>query len=197
MKTTTLTIAIIAASTILAGCALLQPAPLTPEQNRDAHTTVFRDDFKKITWIETSKIYFSEFGVNSLSISGHPNVYRLLATKKDGEKISYALMFSSDEKMVFWRSMTDQNGNEFPLKKYNMINNKDDSKQWYTAELSREYVENIREAGVLIRKYVEQTQKTGINVKFYGKNRATFPITLSSSIADALLMRVDDVFKDE
>ena len=193
MKTTLSAIAIIAAVTFLGGCYTifpkLDPANLTAQQYRDKHTSVSRDDFKKLTIVKSSTV---DLSFELLAVRLVTSDCYLSAEKRDNAKAFYWINLDTslnkegniDPKSISisWESVADQRGNEFPLQEGSTSYWRKDGTTWvdesYYAEVSREYLESI--------------QETGIVVKFYGK-RTTRTATIYPSLIKGFLMRVDEV----
>ncbi|MDR0901355.1 MAG: hypothetical protein LBM92_01115 [Opitutaceae bacterium] len=180
MKIPSPSIAIVAAITLLGGCTLPKVSNMTPQQYKDSHIHVSRDDFEKTTTIETSRNYFTK--------NAPPNpseAYCLIAQKKDGGAVFYEIMLYSKYSAnrigrVFWSRATDENGTEFSLKAAALDVDYPLIEEWCSAQVSREYLENVR--------------ATGIRWRFYG--RVTTTARISPQVIDGFLMKVDEMFKE-
>ena len=176
VRTTLPAIAIVAAITLLSGCANIEK--MTALKFKDKCTYVGRDDFEKKTKVFTdTHIYVRGF---PLWYEG----YYFFAQKRDNEEIDYQLIFETvyTGGWGFWKSAKDQNGKQFSLSRFQ--SGIYDTRMWerYAVHLSREYLEGIR--------------KTGITWRFYRDSPRTSTPTLLPQMIDGFLMRVDETFKE-
>ena len=178
MKTTLPIIVIATAITLLSGCAT-PVHKMTAQQFKDKKTYVRRDDFEKETTVFSMTHYFAG-GRGPRWNEG----YHFYAEKPDNGKISYTfvLLTGYTGGWRFWKSATDQNGKRFSLQQYSTERGYDGQMwEWCAVDLSREYLESIRE--------------TGIAWRFYDANSNTITTTLLPQIIDGFLMKVDEVLK--
>lgn len=132
--------------------------------------TFRRDEYKKITWINTGKYTTTDRGVN----------YEMYASLKDGAEPDYYLKVSSarsfSEGWAFYDSAIDIDGNEYDLFRKSDVGYGGATYEWLHIPLSRTYLEGHR--------------KSGLDMKVYG-GRDSVIVQVPGWVVETLLRQVD------
>ena len=163
----------------LSGCATAPP----PISSWDvptvaAKTTPRRDEFKKLTSINSPRVLYAGDGLLNISR------FELTAERKDGEEVRYFLLMFTQRRSslgwAFWETAADQNGKQFTLiREGTEVLNGGIVQELYSARVTREYLESVKTGG--------------ITWQFYGR-RATERTPISANLVSGFLNKADDVF---